>query len=309
MKKTLRKYAYFISIFLAIIMLLPCFSFGGITAGATNYTGEYICISFDNLSDGKIAWAFDVGLNTQARGLASEDEKGDYRVQIQNQMLQVIFAEKRAEYQAIYDSIEDEALKEKYNPEKCITYTHVIYDQQTDSAGFKYIFADSDSFNFYNGGTEAKKNLFITRQTREMVFPFAKTVEKDSQQKTLAQYYRSLFISACSGLSIENSIQVYNPDFIFDYETSTSRVRSNADMTYTDQTGQYHHAWGEKATNINDSIIVSIVYTTANRGWWYLFGTAIPLAVMGVVIAIIVIKDRKQKKNKPKENLEETAIN
>lgn len=257
-----------------------------------------MCISFDNLDDGKIAWAFDVGLNTEARGLASDDEKGDYRVYIQTKMLQVIFEEKKAEYKSIYENIEDEELKEKFKPENCLSYAHVMYDQKTDSAGFKYVFSDIEAFNFYNGGPEIKRNLFITKQIREMVFPFAKIVEKAGRKTTLAQYCRELFISACTGLSIENAIKVYNPDFIFDYETSLNRVRSNADMFYTDASGFYHHAWGEKATNINSNMILSIVYTTANRGWWYLFGTVIPLAVMGIVIAVIVVKERRSKKVK-----------
>ncbi len=294
MKLSVKKITIFFVLILSVLLALPFAFSGNKTAEASSaYRGDYICLSCENYSDGKVVWGIEFGLNTEKRGLADDDEKGTYRVKIQT-MLQEIFLEKRAEIEGIYAQNPVEGL----SPVECITYTNPLYDQQADCVGFKFFFKNAEAYNFYNAkeNDESKiiDNIFINKQIKRTVFPFAQMTEGEI---TVARHYLDMFIEACEGLSIENSIKTYDPEFIFDYSSYSSKIKSNADLTYTDSAGKYHHAWGERVANINSTIITSRSLTQPKRGTWYAFGVAIPLAGMGIAIAVIKIRE-KIKKNK-----------
>ena len=283
-----------ISLVMAILFLLTSFSIAPSFANAANYSGDYICISYDVNDESEVIWSLDFGGNIDKRGL-NEGEKADYRVRVQL-LLQRLLDEKIQTLLSVYQNNQ----KEEFLPSETIKTSAPIYDQKTDSAGFKIKYSSVEVYKFYNekdtDRNEVYKNLLISKQIKESVFPFAEEVEGKSGKTTLARYYRNEFISACKGLSIENSIAVYNPQFIYDYSSSTNRIKSNADLTYTDANGKYHYAWGETVNNINSSIIMSMSLTLANRGWWYLFAIAIPLVIMIIAIIAVKIKEKIRKK-------------
>jgi len=293
MKKTFKNYLIFISLALAILLFMPIASFSS-NAYAANYSGDYISISYNVYQDGKVSWALDFGLNTQTRSL-KEEEKANYRLNIQL-ALQKIFKEKKSELQTIYNNDK----KEEFDPVENITYTEVLYDQKTDSAGFMIFYKTVEAYKFYNNEEsdqrEINDNIFFTNQTYKQVFPFAKVIDLNGEKITLAMYYKNLYIDACKGLSIESKMITFDPHFIYDYASYSNRIKTNADLTYKDASGKYHYAWNEKTVNINTSIVMTKSLTTIKKGWWYVIGICAPLSVMGILIAIVKIKENKNKK-------------
>ncbi len=292
MKLAVKKITIFFVLILSVLLALP-FAFSGDKKAdaASAYRGDYICLSCENYNDGRVAWGIEFGLNTEKRGLADDDEKATYRVKIQT-MLQEIFLEKRAEIEGIYALNSVEGM----SPVECITYTNPLYDQQADCAGFKFFFKNAQAYNFYNTkeNDESKviDNIFINKQIKRTIFPFAQMADGDS---TIARHYLDMFIKACEGLSIENAIKTYDPEFIFDYSSYSKKIKSNADLKYTDASGKYHHAWGERVANINATIVTSRSLTQPKRGTWYAFGVAVPLAGMAIAIAVIKIREKINK--------------
>lgn len=286
------KLLWFVCVFVAFAMLMPCLSFG-INANAANFKGDFVCISYEVSKENEVIWSLDFGLNTQARGL-EEGEEADYRVAIQL-MVQKIRDEKEASIIATYNNSD----KTQFNPSECVAWTVVVCDLKSDSVGFKIKYSSIEAYNFYNGKDtdffKSSTNFLFKKQIKRNVFPFAEKVGKGDSTITLAQDYRTRFISACSTLSIADKIMIYNPDFIYDYATSSNKIRSNADLVYTDKVGNIHHAWGENAHNSTEDKIMSLSLTTANRGWWYLLGAGIPLIVMTIAIIMIKIKGQSTK--------------
>lgn len=302
MKKILNKKFIFTLLAFALLLTFSSLTFAPKFAHAANYTGDYICISQEPFSNGRIAWSLDFGLNTEAKGL-KEEEKGTYRVNIQL-MVQKLYEAKRAEIEKIYA----ENPVEEFKPQDCIRVSIPVYVQDKDSVGFSFIYQSAEVFDFYNSKpTDINKvsdNLFLKIQVKKIIFPFAERLQVEGVTMNLATYYRNLFIKACEGLSIESTIaQIYDPQFIFDYANYSNKVKSNADLTYTNA-GKFHHAWGERLSGVNENIIVSRSLTTPHRGWWYLFAIIVPLACMGIAILVIVIKNKKDGRKEKQENKE-----
>ena len=313
MKKSISFTTLIVIFVMAVLMIFPTLSVPIKTANAeSNYTGDYISISQEFRNDVKVVWTFTLGLNTEERGLANESEKQSYRLAM-GAVFQRIIDEKIKEINDIYNyklqTAEDdqkEYIKETFKKENCISISIMMTDLSADKIFFQIVYNNPEAYNFYNGQesdvNKTIENIFINKKIKKRIFPFAKLVETQNGTKTLAQLYRERFIEACSGLSIAEKMKSYDPVFIFDYANSSNRIKSNADLKYTDGVGAYHHAWGERTNSINSDLVMSITLTSANRGWWYLFGTAIPLVVMCVVIAIITIKNKQNKNSKSQED-------
>ncbi|MBO5022010.1 MAG: hypothetical protein J6C53_00815 [Clostridia bacterium] len=294
--KVSKKFTIFsiIAVMLLLVVLPFCAPAKTKAEAASAYRGDYILISVENQADGKVAWALEFGLNTQKRNLADENEKALYRVQIQT-MLQKVYQEKREEIENIY------ALNptEQFKPADNITLTTPIYDQKADCVNFKFFFKNAEVYNFYNAKEtdqrKADKNIFYQQQIVSTVFPFAEVMQTPLGEMNLARYYLNLYITACSGLSIADKMQNYDPEFIFDYATPSKKIKTNAEIQYTDAVGLYHHAWGERFASINPSFVTTRSLLQPNRGVWYAFGIGLPLVGMGVAIAVIKIKDKVNK--------------
>lgn len=306
MKIAYKNISYLIVGFLLLALLFANFSAMPISANAASvYRGDYISIYYDvNSYSGKVSWTLEFGLNTSLR-VASSTERDLYHTKIR-EMVQEIFNEKKEELRATYLANPDE----KYNPSECITHSiGAVLDVEADNVSFMFQFKDVETYNFYNkkyiGENREENNIFFKKQINESIFPFAEIVTDGLNETTLARYYKNKFISACQGLTIENSIKLlYEPQFIYDFTTLSSRLKTNADLNYTDASGKYHHAWGDNANNINSSFVMTKTFVKVNTGWWYLLAITIPLLCMTIAIVVIVIKE-KRKRNIEKD--EKTA--
>lgn len=292
MKKTFKTFVFVGLVLLVAIFVAPSF-FVSTMASASNFTGDYVCISTKQNSDNNLVWSLDFGLNTTARNL-EENEEATYRIN-----LQIMVREILEEYKTMISTIDSQNPQEALKNEGKVEYSVPIYDQQKDKVGFKIIFESTQVYNFYMANdSDRLKNenyLFVINQEKSMLFPFAKIRNSAGGQKTLARYFKEKFISACSGLSIEQVIKSYDPEFIYDYGTTSSRIKSDGEIQYQEN-GIYHHVWYSKESKISESDMIKLQLVTPNKGWWYVFGTGLPLVAMGVAILIVKLKDRNKKK-------------
>ncbi len=303
--KGTKKFTIFsiIALMLMLIILPFCVPSKTKADASSAFRGDYILIAVQNLPDGKVSWSIEFGLNTDKRNLSDENEKAVYRVKIQT-MLQRIYQEKRAEIEGIYQTNPLEG----FAPGEVITQTTPIYDQMADCVNFKFYFKNAEAYNFYNiketDQRLADDNIFFSKQVVNTIFPFAEIVQGADGEVNLARYYLKSFINACEGLSIADKMQNYDPEFIFDYSTPSKKIKTNAELQYTDPAGLYHHAWGERFASVNQTIVTTRSLLQPNRGVWYAFGIGLPLVGMGIAIAIIKIKEKYNKnKSKPIEEV------
>ena len=145
MKKSLKISILVLSVFLIFLVLTPIFSFSQLIADASNYRGDYISICYQLSSEGEILCSLDFGLNTEARGLKDNDEKAEYRLNIQL-MAQKLLDKKKIEFNDKF--IENQI--DGFAPSDCIIYSPAIYDQNSDSVGFKITYSNIETYNFYN---------------------------------------------------------------------------------------------------------------------------------------------------------------
>lgn len=307
MKKTFKNIFGCLIVAVVLILLMPIFCGGNSSANASNFRGEYISICYSTTKEGYIKWELDVGLNSENRGLADDNEKQTYRMNVRI-FVQELFEKQYEEYLTIFNANPIE----QYRPEVAIVKKgNPMHDVQGDFVGYSFQFASVGAFNFYHNqnttDVKVSDNLFLSKQVKREVFPFAKIVETANGEVMFANYLKKKMIASCEGLSNESQMLVYNPEFIYDYQTSTNRIKSNADLKYTDATGRFHHAWGKRLNEITQESEVEISLVQPHRGWWYVFGGGIPLVVMAIAILIVVIKNKKT--SKQKEKIKEIIIN
>ncbi len=297
MKKTFKNFILIGALFLVVLLVLPCFFNSSISARAVNYSGDYICISLQPTSNGNISWGINFGLNTEGRNL-QDDEKATYRLNMQI-MVHNLQDEIKSKFETIHLANPKEEYKIKSND-----FTVPIYDQKTDSVGFKINFHSNEMYAFYMAKAGDKNlvasNIFLSHQTKKSLFPFAELVDTQDGPKTLARYLKNEVVSACQGLSIEQSMLIYDPQFIYDYATFSNRIKSNADFNYKEG-DKYHHVWVERFASINNDKQVVVSLIVPITGWWYVFGIGVPLVAMGIAITVVIIKNKKKNKKDCKE--------
>lgn len=91
-------------------------------------------------------------------------------------------------------------------------------------------------------------------------------------------------------------IELYKPNFYFDFSSKVRRASSNADYFLADE-NFYHHVWELGESSLDRKISVSLRFI--QFGWWYLIGLATPLAFMVFAVLYILIYDKfKNKKSR-----------
>lgn len=173
-----------------------------------------------------------------------------------------------------------------------------VYDQVNDAYGFQLYFKDRDAWDFYHPKSNDDQDLsqsnkqesFVSTERSQGQIIFAQ--ELSGYQGTVGQYFQQLYLSAVQGTDVSQS---YNPLLIYDYAISSSKVHSNADSTYSDVNGLYHHLWQRTIQSSIENDQIVLYYYQVHAEWWYL--TIIGAAVMIVLVGcgIVMIRNRKQK--------------
>lgn len=189
------------------------------------------------------------------------------------------------------------ALKYTQNPIKEFAINRgVVLSQvkiEDNSARFSIRYTSVSSWNYYNsqGAKEAVQDeefYLIKKVKSEGEFPFSATL---SNGTTMATKYKNIYLSALEGLSIEESEEKsYCPQFIYDYTTTASRLKSNADIVTSGSVNR--HIWVKEESELEDREILIWQYQV-NYPFWYLFAILLTIIPCAVYVVFQLIKEKK----------------
>ena len=159
-----------------------------------------------------------------------------------------------------------------------------VYDQTNDAYGFQLQFNSKDVWDFYHPKSNddqdvsqsEKQESFVSTERSQGQIIFAQ--ELSGFEGTVGQYFVQLYLSAVQGVDVSQS---YNPLLIYDYAISSSKVHSNADSTYVDASGLYHHLWQRTIQSSVENDQVVLYYYQVHAQWWY-------LAIIGVAVLVVL---------------------
>ncbi len=280
---------------MAIFSLSFLFGF----APAPKTIGEdFIVLSLDTSLNGRTVQSFNFSINSKRLNnlSASVKEEVDFKNNLKKQV-EVI----RNEFLFSFALVYLQNPIEEYKINQGVVLTPVAINSQTDTIGFQIVFATGGVWNYYHHTKveqkiNDKENIFLNKIASEGIFPFSAEVKiSEKQTITAGERYRQMYLASAQGLSFENALQAeYKPIFIYDYSSSNKKLRSNADMTYTDNAKHYHHVWAEE--NCQNADKTYLYFYNINKGVWLAFAIALPLLCMGIAIGVIKYKENKLKK-------------
>ena len=152
---------------------------------------------------------------------------------------------------------------EEFAINKGVMFTNVSFAKE-NNVGFKIIYKSFDAWKYYNSSSksEERKGLYLIKKVESKGdFPFA--INYSSGQK-VGERYKEMYLSALGNLSFkEEETTLYKPDFVYDYATSSSKLRSNCDKRVYSN-GLYHNIWIESEEEYKDAQIVLWQYMVNN---------------------------------------------
>ena len=280
-------------IFICFLIILSCISFSGCSQKGKEIelSKEYIMFSLSTGSE--ISQTINFSVNSDMIRSVAKSE-GEY----QNFLKELIKSIDKIRMKFLFSI----ALKYMQNPieeymiNKGVLFSQTKYDSRIDSVGFTITFTSLSAWMFYhleNKQEEVGENthLFYQKIYNNSSFPFA---EVDSNGRTAGDIYAGSYKSALDGFSFEEEVkQSYNPDFVYNYVCTQSRINSNADYSFLAD-GKYYHVWKSNSDDLGDDKAIEIWVYEIYPSHWYL---AILLTSMfGIILAIIIVKIVKKHK-------------
>lgn len=167
-----------------------------------------------------------------------------------------------------------------------------------NSVGFLIEYSSLSAWQFYNSSSKDNQqssnkycsNFYLVRKIENTgKFVFAQTM---SNRKTLGEKYKEMYLSALSSLTFESiEIRQYNPCFVYDYATTSSGLRSDAEKQVV-SSQLYHHVWIKEGNNFADAKICLWQYDV-NYGLWQFLAMAICLIPCAIIVALQLKKERQ----------------
>lgn len=270
---------------------------------------DFIMLSLDFSSNGQIVQSIDFSLNNDwlNQNSKSVKENLDFKKNLTKQIETL-----RNEFLFSFALTYMNEPKEEYKINQGVMLTAVVFNEESQSVGFKIGFSSLGAWNYYHNAKEnntendekAEKinknfNIFMQKVENKGIFPFSPLVKIQEEKKiTAGERYKNIFVESAQGLSFYEKLKEdYHPVFVYNYSTFNTRLRSDATTTFIDNSRHLHHVWLIEENNLNNENTILIYYYNINRGAWLLFTLGICLEGMG--ISILIVK-RKQHKNRDK---------
>lgn len=178
-----------------------------------------------------------------------------------------------------------------------LLFTATTFDDKTDTVGFNMIFRDSETWNYFHPSSkdDSKESnlsfgLLITNKSRG-AFPFSSQVTlSDGKVVTVGERYMSAYTKALKDLNLTLT-EEYKPDFIYDYATSSSHLKSDSNYTFfADDLN--HHIWVRSFEKMEGEI--TLYLRDVNMALCY--SLILFVCLTGLGIALFVIKKKEKKK-------------
>ena len=284
-------------VFALLLLTALFFCWGGGTpeaSGISNYIKNTIIFK----EDGKVYQS--LILSTEFPNSFSVLDKEAFKTQLRAN-LDLDLEEKKQE---IIDKYSQEN-KEEYNPiEKIVFGDNGQAVKGKDFVGYSIEYSSIEVFKYYNKiQTSYQKGFLMDKSSILLDNPFNDTVDLNGVVSTEADKYIQIFKHSGQVVGMENYVNTqYNPVFYNDYVTLSRRTKSKAYSVVKDDEGFYHHMWISDLQDLTSDEEMNLTLNVIHSGWWYLLGTAIPLAIMFIAIILVVIS-RKIKKYKNKQKL------
>ena len=190
-----------------------------------------------------------------------------------------------------------------FNPDNEIVFgsSAVLGDNYV---GYSIKYSSIDVFAYYNNIQIFYKKGFLLDKSKYVI----DNIFNDSYQQgavimTVGEKYKNMYLSVCEkGFLLEG--QLYSPYYYNDFVTLSKRSKSTADGIVQDENTYSHHIWVSEGLNYTSDGEMVIKLNIIHTGWWYLFGTIIPLTIGGIAVAVVSVR-AKNKKKEEKENFTE----
>ena len=249
-------------------------------------SNEFVMLSVSTRGDGLIAQGLHFSVGTEK--LKSAGATGQQIEQFKSRLIEQV----KVFHDEYYLSF---LLKYANNPNdefkigKSVIVTQPTYTKETDTVGFNILFSSQSAWDYYHGGTEQSQNTakvkrgFVISITQEGVFPFSAKLNNDY----VAMRYINAYKNALGGLAVD-----YNPDFVYDYATQSTYIKSDSDYFFSDEL--YHHIWMKKIDELENARI-TLSFQTPNTPVWYATLLCITLSALGATLGIMVMFNKKRK--------------
>ena len=280
-------------VFLFVIFSLFCFS--GCKKNNETISNDFIMISISSAANGGITQSINFGVNSE-----KIKEKSKNNEEYFNFVANLIKNVKKIRDEYLYSI----ALKylsspnENYKINQEVFLSDVVYWPESDSVGFVIKFNSNESWNYYhdanpNSDKKQLKNLFIKKVETKTQFVFSKNHR--SENLSIGEMYKKIYIESAFGLSFENATDDYSPDFVYSYVTPYQNFHSNANIQFAKDNLNFH-VWKVKDGDLERGNEVVLWYNQINYGMWYLSVLIIFLTPTIIFLLVYGIKRRVKKK-------------
>lgn len=272
---------------LCLLLLIPLSFIGVGTKSYADASAEYIKYTIMAKSDGKVSVS--LVINTALPSSYNVLTREPLKFKLKELLTQDLIKQK-SEITTKY-LLEN---NEEYNPENKIIFgDNGQAVSGSDYVGYAIEYANADVFKYYNNFQTSYKKGFLTDKRSQLLDnPFNNIIEVGSTNMTMADYYKSMYLSACSTCGIDRP---YSPYYYVDYMTLSVRTKSTADTVVKDNENYYHHMWVSDGVYLTGDDEMKLTLNIIHAGWWYLLGTAIPLVIMAGTIIIVKILNKSKK--------------
>lgn len=289
-------YRGFLLIF-ALVLLLPM-AFLGLrpTKSYAQTNNHYVKYAIMVEKDGAINAS--LIMSTDFAGNFNAIQRENFRLRLKG-ILDNEIAEKKAEINGKFN-LSGEA---DYDPNKHIVFGSAVKGE--DFVGYNIKYSSTKVFKFYNNiETIYEEGFLYDKSTQILDNPFNDSYEDGVNVLTVAQKYKNYYYKASEGLAVEQYVKTnYNPNFYVDYATLHARMKSTAQSVIQDNQNYYHHIWVSDAEILTTDYDMVLKFNIIHKGWWYVLGTAIPLGVMFIFIAVVKVLPKSNKKLKKTDNI------
>lgn len=275
-----------------VIMIFSLFLFTGCQEKNVEISDDYILLSISIDDQGNVLQSINFGVNSEKIKEKCQ-KKEEYLTFVSNLIENVKKLHDEFLFTFALKYMENPVAEVKIN--SGVVLSNAVYFTQSDSVGFSIKYSSS-AWNFYNsnGDKNAKNidnraNIFIQKHITKSKFIFSTLT---SENVLVGERYKSMFLDASKGLSFEKNMNDYHPDFVYSYSSPHGKIRSNADMTFTNN-NQTFHVWKVEEDNLSHDNDIVIWYSEINYGMWYLSALVIVLVPTIIFLTIHLIKNKK----------------
>ena len=283
---------------LAIILIFSLSFFCGCQKSSEASIGDdYILLSLSQNANLTITQSVQFSLNSKYinENAKSLKEEVEFKRNLTKNLTEL-----RNEFLISFALVYVASPNEEFKINKGVVLTDVSINEESDTIGFEIYFTSPQAWDYYHPSKKEtqepqnKKNIFYSKSESRGLFPFSSTIKSADGEKLSGEIYKNRYLVAAKGLSFEDKLKEdYNVQFIYSYSTPSQRMRSDANIIFS-QNRISHHIRVVDEQNLSNENSITVSSCVIYYGWWLFFAILVPLVICGTSILIITLS-RKRK--------------